>query len=362
MTLLEGLLILATFGAATATPISVHDSPNQLWTNLSSIPRLRQEHTTVVVDNNTIAVVGGVTPLGNVTQFTGVRTVDWLHLYDIPSDSWRTAAPSPYKVNHPNVAAKNGLIYLLGGLIDASDPPKPLPEWIASGESHVYDPEADKWTKLESMPPGTERGSAVMGVYDELIYLAGGMTVLDGPYQDAVTTVTAFNTTSGKWQRLVDAAANIPEGRQHAAGAIVDDTFYVVGGRWFDKSNVKDEVFMLDLKNQGAGWATSGRHMPTARGGIAGAVVGRKMYTFGGEANLDAVTGLFDNVEVMDLDTQEWVELKPMSVPRHGTSAVAVGNKIYIPGGGLQQDGLTVVVNGVKNFINTTNHFDVLNV
>ena len=27
-----------------------------------------------------------------------------------------------------------------------------------------------------------------------------------------------------------------------------------------------------------------------------------------------------------------------MAVPRHGTHAVVVGNKVYIPGDGLQQD------------------------
>ncbi|EEU43530.1 uncharacterized protein NECHADRAFT_45187 [Fusarium vanettenii 77-13-4] len=336
-------------------PISV-DKPCQHWTTLAKLPRLRQEHSTVSVDDNTIAVIGGATPIGNASLFTVFTTVDWPHLYDIPPNSWRTGAPSPYRVNHPNVATKNGSIYLLGGLVDASDPPKPLPEWVASGESHVYDSQTDTWTQLESMPPGTERGSAILGVHHELIYVAGGMTILDGAYQDAVTTVTAFNTTSGKWERLVDVAANIPEGRQHAAGAIVDETLYITGGRWFEKTNVRDDVFMLDLNNLTAGWKTGKTHMPTARGGISGAAVGAKLYTFGGETNQHAATGVFDNVEVFD----KWEELTPMQVPRHGTSAATVGNKIYIPGGGLQQDGLMIMVDGVGHFLNTTDHFEVL--
>ncbi|RSL84619.1 hypothetical protein CEP52_016387 [Fusarium oligoseptatum] len=299
------------------------------------------------VDDKTIAVIGGVTPIGNASLFTGFTTVDWLHLYDIPSNTWRTGAPSPYRVNHPNVAAKDGLIYLLGGLVDASDPPNPLPEWIASGESHVYDPQADAWTELEPMPPGTERGSAVVGVHHELIYVTGGMTILDGAYQDAVTTVTVFNTTSRKRQRLVDVAANIPEGRQHAAGAVIDDTLYVAGGRWFEKTNVRDDVFMLDLNNLTAGWKTGKTHMPTTRGGIAGAAIRAKLYTFGGETNQHATTGVFDNMEAFDVETQ---------------NTTAIGNKIYIPGGGLQQDGLMIMANGVGHFLNTTDHFDVLTV
>ncbi|KAK7415234.1 hypothetical protein QQZ08_012408 [Neonectria magnoliae] len=174
-----------------------------------------------------------------------------------------------------------------------------------------------------------------MGVHDELVYLAGGMTTLDGPYQDAVTTVTAFNTTSEKWQRLIEAAANVPEGRQHAGR---------VAGTLFT------------LLEAGA------RRMPTPRGGLAGTIAGAKLYTFGGETNQQTVTGVFDDVEAFDFKTREWTILKLMTVPRHGSSAVVVGNKIYIPGGGLQQDGLTVVVDGIPHFLNTTNHFDVFTV
>jgi N-acetylneuraminic acid mutarotase len=355
-------LCVAFVAAAASAALNCNDTAHHSWTTLSSIPELRQEHTTVAMNDETIAVVGGVTPIvGNNSLFTGVRTVDWVHLYDVASDTWRAAAPMPLKINHPNVVAKDGLIYLLGGLVDRSDPPTPLPEWVATGQSFVYDPQTDAWSMLNAMPPGTERGSAIMGVHDELIYLAGGMTVLDG-YQDAVTTVTAFNTTSGKWQRVVENAADLPDGRQHGAGVIADDMFYVVGGRWYDKSNVRGEVFMLDLNNQTAGWITGLNRMPTARGGICGALVGRKFYTFGGEANPNAVTGIFDNVEAFDLDTLEWMEMDAMSVPRHGTSAAAIGNKIYIPGGGLQEDGLPVYVDGVMHIINTTSYSDVLSV
>lgn len=143
-----------------------------------------------------------------------------------------------------------------------------------------------------------------MGVHHELVYVAGGMTILDGAYQDAVTSHSIQHHV-WKWQRLVNVAANIPEGRQHAAGAIVDDTLYVAGGRWFEKTNVRDDVFMLGLNNLTSGWETGKTRMPTARGGIAGAAVGVKLYTFSGETNQHAATGVFDDVEVFDVETQK---------------------------------------------------------
>ncbi|KAM6530134.1 hypothetical protein FALCPG4_008256 [Fusarium falciforme] len=160
-------------------------------------------------------------------------------------------------------------------------------------------------------------------------------------------------TTSG-------CSANIPEGRQHAAGAIVDDTLYLAGGRWFEKTNARGDVFMLDLNNLTSGWETGKTRMPTARGGIAGAAVGAKLYTFGGETNQHAATGVFDDVEVFDVETQKWEELAPMQVTRLGKSAAVVGNRIYIPEGSLQQDGLMIMVNGVGHFLKTTDPFDVL--
>ena len=47
-----------------------------------------------------------------------------------------------------------------------------------------------------------------------------------------------------------------------------------------------------------------------------------------------------------------------MAVPRHGTHAAAVGNMIYVPGGGLQQDGKAITNGGVTTYTDETAHFD----
>ena len=351
------LTILSLFQDVSAAPKVCR--PNT-WLNLTSIPSPRQEHSTVAVNNTTIAVIGGI----QFIESTFVTT-DLMQFYDIPSDTWRTVASTPYKVNHPNVAVLEEKIYLLGGLIDA--PPAPNASasqlasvnWVASGESHVYDPISNAWTQLNPMPNGTERGSAVTGVHEEMIYLAGGMTILSSTYQDSLTMVTAFNTTSGEWQRLPAAAADIPEGRQHAVGSVIGSTFYVIGGRWFSQTAVRGTVYELDLKNPNATWKTSPGHMPTPRGGLSGGAVGKKYYTFGGEGDPDTSSGVFPQSEAYDASTQGWKKLTPMPVPRHGTHAAVVGNRVYVPGGGLQQDGKAIVVNGTTSFSNPTAHFDV---
>ncbi|KAH7007645.1 hypothetical protein EDB80DRAFT_752185 [Ilyonectria destructans] len=323
------------------------------WIDLAPIPSPRQEHGTVAINNETIAILGGIVIAGNGTEVT-----DLLQLYDIPSDTWSTVSPAPYKVNHPNVAVVDGQLYLLGGLVVGPTLSSVSMNWVASGASHAYDVTTDTWSVLPPMPNGAEKGSSIAGVHGEMIYLAGGMTVLQDTYQDAVNTVISFNTTSSKWQRLAPNAAELPASRQHGTGAVIGDTFYVVGGRWFGQMNTRDTVFELDLTNQTTGWQTSAAHMPVARGGISGAAVGVKFYAFGGEGNPSTSTGVFSQSEAFDTESQQWTELAPMAVPRHGTQAASVGDLIYIPGGGLQQDGKMVLVNGSMSFMKLSSHFN----
>lgn len=365
--------------AVTAIPSPNQHHPSR-WVNLTSLPSPRQEHVTVAINNSTIAVVGGIERLGNDVSIaspnthpilltppqsiqTGIRTTPLLSLYDIPSNTWHPGAPLPLPINHPNGATSNNRIYLLGGLIDAQNPP-PMngADWLATGKSYVYDLATDTWRELPPMPPGTERGSAVTGVYGEMIYVVGGMTYLSAAGQDAVTSVIAFNTTSEKWQRVASRAADIPSGRQHAVGGVVGSTLYVLGGRWYERTNVRDEVFSLDLLQPERGWQTSKARMPTARGGITGGAVGNSFYVFGGECDEETANGVFPQNEAYDLKKKKWTRLANMAVPRHGTSAVAVGKRVYVPGGGLQQDGLPVERDGVVSYGEAVAHFDAFEV
>jgi hypothetical protein len=71
--------------------------------------------------------------------------------------------------------------------------------------------------------------------------------------------------------------------------------------------------------------------MPTARSGIAAAVVNNELWVFGGEEEED---GVFANVEVYNPASNSWRREANMPLPRHGIWASVIGNKVYIPGGG----------------------------
>ncbi|KAJ7263923.1 hypothetical protein C8J57DRAFT_1333170 [Mycena rebaudengoi] len=182
------------------------------------------------------------------------------------------------------------------------------------------------------MPAGTARGAAAVGVHGHTVYLAGGLLELNliTGAQPSSAAVSAFNTLTRRWSVL----PSLPEARDHVGGAVIGNMFFVVGGRVNGVPNVRDTVFALDLNAVGLGWVEKA-HMPTARGGLSTAVIGDRIYTFGGEGDANLVpNGVYNNVEVYCAGEDRWEVLPPMPHPRHGTNAASIAGRIYIPGGG----------------------------
>ncbi|KAK4443294.1 hypothetical protein QBC34DRAFT_311327 [Podospora aff. communis PSN243] len=299
--------------------ISAPFAASQTWADLAPIPlESLQEHITLSPSPNQIVTVGGM--VGN-----GVTTNAVL-LYDIPSNTWKAGASLPVALNHPNAAVHEGKIYTVGGLTGASG-------WPATPNSWFYDPAKNSWTALAAMPSAVARGSAASGVYNGTIIIAGGIPRSGGR---TVDTVSAYDIAANKWVELPEAAAKMPGARDHAAYGQVGSKLFVLAGRENSVRAVKNDIFILDLADLSAGWKTSSAKMPTARGGLVAAVLGTKIYTFGGEGNPAPNTrGVFNQTEVYDTVADTWTKESAMKLPRHGTSAVGVGGKIYIPGGGI---------------------------
>lgn len=304
------------------------------WVELSPSPTSRQEHAVANIGNK-IYVMGGITAnvsSDGVLDVETLRTVQDVQVYGIDQDSWSYAASMPISVNHGNAATVNGKIYMLGGLSGTN-----LSSWNALSDSYLYDPQSDTWTDLPPMPNGTARGACAVGVYGSTIYLAGGITMIelaDDGIQASVSTVTAFNTETREWYTDFPP---LPGPRDHVAGAVIGSTFYVTGGRDHGSYNTKNNTWALDLNDPKADWVEKAP-LPTARGGLASAADDRYLYTFGGEGNLQDVNGLFNNTEIYDSQDDVWWIGPAMSLPRHGTRAVSVGARVYLPGGGSHMD------------------------
>ena len=73
--------------------------------------------------------------------------------------------------------------------------------------------------------------------------------------------------------------------------------------------------------------------LPTARSGLAAAVLDGRIHVFGGEGNPATPTGVFSENESYDVASGTWRTELAMRTPRHGIGAATIGTHIYIPAG-----------------------------
>jgi N-acetylneuraminic acid mutarotase len=303
-------------------------SDTSRWQRFRAIGRGPRQEQAVTALGTDIYIIGGVIYDFNST----LQTVNFVEIFDTVSDSWSMVAPLPLPVNHANAATVDGKVYVLGSLIPVG------PRWDAIPNSWFYSPFNDSWTELAPQPEGTARGSSAVGVLGSTIYLAGGTTYQEpyvGGTQDSVNTVSSYDTVTNTWNTDFPP---LPEPRQHVGAAVVNETMYVLGGRENGANLVQDTVFALDLDNVLSGWKTLSP-MPTARGGLGCGTLGGKIYCVGGENPDIGGHGVYKQNEVYDVGSDSWETLEYMAVPRHGTNAVGVDGKLYVPGGGTVTGG-----------------------
>lgn len=292
-----------------------------VWSQRASLPEPRAEHA-AVASNGKIYVVGGFLPEDLVTSGGSIEA----RRYDPVSDAWENIAPLPQGANHPRAVSVNGDVYVVGGLTS----------WRFNSTDKVfrYAEENESWVEVAPLPrPIGASGVAVIG---RKIYSVGGI-------RNGASTNEAYvyDTVLKKWKELPP--LHIP--RDHVAAAAVDGKVYAIGGRTYPDTGVHPiyNTAAFEVYNpETDGW-TELPDLPTPRSGLSAAVVGKKIYVFGGEGQ----HMMFSSVEVYDTLNGSWSSLERMPAPRHGTQAAVIGNMIHLPGGGMHSGGFPNVYHDV---------------
>ncbi|HEX3935695.1 MAG TPA: kelch repeat-containing protein [Puia sp.] len=309
------------------TSANPSQSSKRCWKTLAPIKGGRRQEHSVVASGDTIYILCGLRP-GKKSEDTTAA----VEAYNTKTNTWTELAPAPLPLHHANVAAVDGKIYVLGGIAGTIMDGEP------TGRSFRYDIAAKKWMDIAKMPSGL--GSAAMGVHGKKIYLAGGIrrgtSSVTGPGYFIVGDVASYDTETDKWTKHPE--LSLPEDRDHSGGMVVDDTFYVVGGRVGNQFSNRKTVYALKLTAPNRKWMEMAP-LPYTRGGIAAAATGGKIYAFGGEGNGLNPNGTFPEVGIFDIARNRSEAGTPMPYPRHGFGAVAIKDVIYLPGGGLRMGG-----------------------
>ncbi len=273
-----------------------------LWLSRAPLPTPRQEMPQVFL-NNRIYIPGGL------LQNTLATTI--VEVFEPAANRWTAAANLPAAMHHLHLTTANLRLYVLGGFEGSGFTPSNL--------VFEYNPSNNEWTQLATMP--TPRGAGVAAALDGKIFVIGGVS----SFQLAVGTNEMFDPVANTW----NSRRAMPTRREHLAAAVIDSLIYVVGGREFGVNKNTLEAYSPRSDT----WYTLAP-MPTARGGLAAAALHGRLYVFGGEFFDSGGSGVFAEVEEYNPVTNTWRELTPMPVPRHGMGAAAVGDSIFVIGGG----------------------------
>ena len=262
--------------------------------------------------------------------------------YDPDSGKWTKKQPMALPSHHVAITALNGKLYAFGGFVPPESGP---PAWVPINNAWEYDPGADQWKGLAPMP--SKRGSAVAAAVNGKIYVIGGAAVHPGSSEPSlqparphrsVGTVEEYDPQTDKWTER----SSMPTARNHAAIGAVNDKIYVIGGRLgsafiFTASNTNVVEEYDPATDQ---WGLVKAKMPTERSGGAWAVYKGRIYVAGGEHQDNYLLAAFRSLEAYDPASNSWEELPKMPMPRHGLAGAVVGDRLYLASGDIQSAGI----------------------
>jgi non-specific serine/threonine protein kinase len=229
---------------------------------------------------------------------------------------WREGAAMPTAREHLAATSDGRSLYAVGGRDLSAD--------RNTGALERYEPEADRWTKLPSMP--TPAGSLGAAVVRGHVVAVGG----EGPNR-VLGAVQSFDLKSGKWSQLPEMRTP----RHGTAVGTVGGTLYALdGGRAPAHAGSTSVAEGIDLA-AAYGEAPSVRRWravrsaPTARQQLAGAVVGGRLWVAGGLTRNRATT----EVEAYDPAIDTWTPEPPLPLALHHAAAAAYRGELVVVGG-----------------------------
>ena len=323
-------VILMTLGLLTA---EAHAQAAGKWVKLAPFPEPAEELFGVAAGGK-MYVMGGLAP--------GWKPRGLVYEYDPAADKWTKKKPMALFSHHVAVTELNGKIYAFGGFVPPQSGP---PAWIPIDNAWEYDPAADSWKALASMP--TKRGSPVAAVVGGKIYVIGGATTAPGakepivhPARPHITigTVEEYDPATNTWR----ARTPMPTARNHAGVGVVGGKIYVIGGRtgaaFISVATNTNIVEEYDPATDS--WGASKARMPSARSAVASGTYRDRIYIAGGEFQDDSMMAAFRAFEAYQPATNSWTILPRMPVPRHGLAGGVVGNRIHLVSGEVQSAGI----------------------
>jgi N-acetylneuraminic acid mutarotase len=253
----------------------------------------------------------------------GGRRINPVDIYDPATNSWTAASKTPIELHHFQAVVHGDAIYLIGAMTGGWPKEKPLEKVV------VYYPEKDEFKFIHTIPESRRRGGAGAVVYNDQIYIVGGIT--NGHMDGYQPWLDRYDPKSGVWTPLSDA----PNARDHFQATVVGDRLYSLAGRTTSqKTNqgfdltVACDVYDFGLEE----WTKEPiRDIPTPRAGNMAIGYDGKVIVGGGESM--AQKEAHDEVEIYDPELNAWHVAAPLNRGRHGSGFAVIGDWLYTASG-----------------------------
>lgn len=292
------------------------------WKVLSCSSEPTGRHETAFVEcGGKFYLIGGREANGRIDQF------------DPDVTTWKKMEARTPLIHHFQPLVKDGKVIMVGAMTGEYPTEPPM------SRVQIYDPGNDVWSEGEEIPEERRRGSSGVAMYQDKIYIVGGITF--GHTSGTSKWFDEYDIETGTWQKLPDA----PQIRDHFHAVVLKDKLYCIGGRntsYHEPGNFEAffgaVILEIDVYDFQTGeWETlpNSANLPlgSAAGGVA--CLDDRIIYFGGETDVAAL----DETRVFDPSTNLWTTEASLNQGRHGTQAIVFEGKVFVAAGSPVRGG-----------------------
>ncbi len=296
-----------------------------------SIPDNWQWETITTLGEPTARHEAGLVAYKDKLYLMGGRRINPTSVFNPVTNTWSEKSATPIELHHFQPVVFNDAIYLVGAMTGEWPNETPVDRVI------MYYPERDEYVYGHPIPEHRRRGGAGAVVYNNKIYVIGGIT--NGHMNGYIPWLDEYNPETGEWKTLADA----PNARDHFQAVIADNKLYAFAGRTTSKITDQDMALTVshgniyNFKTQDWEAVTNDLAIPTMRAGNFAFRWNNSIIIGGGET-ADQVDA-HSEVEAFDTKTKLWSKWPSLNQGRHGTGFAVIGSYVYTTSGSGKHGG-----------------------
>lgn len=298
---------------------------------LVPLPRAVQEIYPTVFDAR-IIVAGGFEAQGaDVKGLADLAPTKSVWAFRPGSRSWDRLPELPVALHHPFLAGHQRGLWAIGGFTSS-----PGRIWQMERRTWILPRGGSAWQEGPPLP--RPQAEVVGGVVGGRLVIAGGRT----PMEAANANYADHGDTQDMWILKEDgsgwkAGPRLPKGVNSAAADVLGGRLHMVGGRYSSGGQIINVDAHQVYDPATSSWR-EGPALPAARGGLAAAVAGGRLFAMGGES-FGASPAVHADIFRFDPRTSAWDRVAELPTGLHGLGAVAVAGRVHVIGGAAQPGG-----------------------